>query len=290
MKIINKISSYILGASALLLVSSCDGDGGKVIDEVFSSTTRGAVLRTLESHGVYDRFDTSSVFGFTFEEQDYEGGALLEKVDLYISFEDNTEGNGDSTVDEILIQTYLPEDFTEGDFGLPVASYESTLANALNLLGLEEGDFDGGDAIQYRLVLTLTDGRTFSNEDSTGTITGSFFNAPFFYGPVIKCIPPAPVPGEYKIDLVDSYGDGWNGASIDIVIDGEASSFTLDDGSSGTATFIVPDGTTEFTLEFVSGSYDSEVTYEITAPTGETAIADGPTPAVGPITLNICNG
>ena len=290
MKIISKISSYIIGASALLLVSSCDDDGGKVIDEVFSSTTRGAVLRTLESHGVYDRFDTSSVFGFTFEEQDYEGGALMEKVDLYISFEDNTEDNGDSTVDEILIQTYTPEDFTEGDFGLPVASYESTLANALSLLGLEEGDFDGGDAIQYRLVLTLTDGRTFSNDDSTGTITGSFFNAPFFCGPVIKCIPPAPVPGEYTIDLVDSYGDGWNGASIDIVIDGVESSFTLDDGSSGTETFTVPDGTTEFTLEFVSGSFDSEITYEITAPTGETAIADGPTPAVGTITLNICKG
>ena len=216
MKIISKISSYIIGASALLLVSSCDDDGGKVIDEVFSSTTRGAVLRTLESHGVYDRFDTSSVFGFTFEEQDYEGGALMEKVDLYISFEDNTEDNGDSTVDEILIQTYTPEDFTEGDFGLPVASYESTLANALSLLGLEEGDFDGGDAIQYRLVLTLTDGRTFSNDDSTGTITGSFFNAPFFYGPVIKCIPPAPVPGEYTIDLVDSYGDGWTGNILSI--------------------------------------------------------------------------
>jgi hypothetical protein len=290
MKIISKISSYILGASALLLVSSCDDDGGKVIDEVFSSTTRGAVLRTLESHGVYDRFDTSSVFGFTFEEQDYESGALMEKVDLYISFEDNTEDNGDSTVDEILIQTYTPEDFTEGEFGLPVASYESTLANALSLLGLEEGDFDGGDAIQYRLILTLTDGRTFSNDDSTGTITGSFFNAPFFYGPVIKCIPPAPVPGEYTIDLVDSYGDGWNGASIDIVIDGVESSFTLEDGSSGTETFTVPDGTTEFTIEFVSGDFDSEVTYEITAPTGETAIADGPTPAVGTITLNICKG
>ncbi|MBW8243457.1 hypothetical protein K1F50_11645 [Muricauda oceani] len=289
MKIISKISSYILGASAVLLVSSCD-DGDKVIDEVFSSTTRGAVLRTLESNGVYDRFDTSSTFGFTFEEQDYEGGDLMEKVDLYISFDDNTEENGDSTVDEILIQTFLPEDFTEGEFGLPVASYESTLANALSLLGLEEGDFDGGDAIQYRLVLTLTDGRTFSNDDSTGTITGSFFNAPFFYGPVIKCIPPAPVPGEYTIDLVDSYGDGWNGASIDIVIDGVESSFTLEEGSSGTETFTVPDGTTEFTLEFVSGDFDSEVTYEITAPTGETAIEDGPTPAVGTITLNICKG
>ncbi|WP_051638156.1 hypothetical protein [Maribacter sp. Hel_I_7] len=289
MKINNKILGAIIGVSSLL-ITSCDDDGGKVIDEVFAETTRGAVLRTIESGGVFDRFDTSTSFGFTFEEQDYEDGDLLEKVDLYISFEDNTAGNGDSTVDEILIETFLPSDFTDGEFGLPIASYETTLANALSLLGLVEGEFDGGDAIQYRLILTLTDGRTFTNDDSTGTITGSFFNAPYFYGPVIKCIPPAPVPGEYTIDLVDSYGDGWNGASIDVVIDGEASSYTIPDGSAGTLTFTVPEGATEFTLEFVSGAFDSEVTYEITAPTGETAISDGPSPAVGPITLNICNG
>ncbi|MEP2240061.1 MAG: hypothetical protein ABJI22_16960 [Maribacter sp.] len=288
MKINNKILGAIIGVSSLL-ITSCD-DGDKVIDEVFAETTRGAVLRTIESGGVFDRFDTSTTFGFTFEEQDYEDGDLLEKVDLYISFDDNTEANGDSAVDEILIETFLPADFTDGEFGLPRASYETTLANALSQLGLVEGDFDGGDAIQFRLILTLTDGRTFTNDDSTGTITGSFFNAPYFYGPVIKCIPPAPVAGEYTIDLVDSYGDGWNGASIDIVIDGEASSFTIEDGGAGTATFTVPEGTTEFTLEFVSGAFDSEVTYEIIAPTGETAIADGPSPAIGAITLNICNG
>lgn len=289
MKINNKILGALIGVTSLL-ITSCDDDGGKVIDEVFAETTRGAVLRTIESGGVFDRFDTSTTFGFTFEEQDYEDGDLLEKVDLYISFDDNTEENGDSTVSEILIETFLPADFTDGEFGLPRASYETTLANALSQLGLVEGDFDGGDAIQFRLILTLTDGRTFTNDDSTGTITGSFFNAPYFYGPVIKCIPPAPVPGEYTIEMEDSWGDGWNGASIDVVIDGESSSYTIDDGTAGTATFTVPEGTTEFTLEFVSGAFDGEVTYEITAPTGETAISDGPSPAVGTITLNICKG
>ena len=289
MKINNKILGAIIGVSSLL-ITSCDDDGGKVIDEVFAETTRGAVLRTIESGGVFDRFDTSTSFAFTFEEQDYEDGDLLEKVDLYISFDDNTEANGDSSVDEILIQTFLPADFTDGEFGLPRASYETTLANALSQLGLVEGDFDGGDAVQFRLILTLTDGRTFTNDDSTGTITGSFFNAPYFYNPVIKCIPPAPVAGEYTIDLVDSYGDGWNGASIDVVIDGVETSYTIADGGAGTETFTVPVGTTEFTLEFVSGAFDSEVTYEIIAPTGETAISDGPSPAVGAITLNICNG
>lgn len=288
MKINNKILGAILGVSTLL-ISSCD-DGDKVIDTVFDETTRGAILRTIEADGIFDRFDTSTTYGFTFEEQDYEDGDLLEKVDLYISFEDNTEANGDSTVDEILIETFLPADFTDGEFGLPRASYETTLANALSQLGLVEGDFDGGDAIQFRLILTLTDGRTFTNDDSTGTITGSFFNAPYFYAPIIKCIPPAPVAGEYTIEMEDSYGDGWNGASIDVVIDGVETSYTLDSGSAGSQTFTVPEGTAEFTLAFSSGDWDGEITYEIIAPTGELALSDGPTPAVGVQTLNICGG
>ncbi|APA64932.1 MAG: hypothetical protein ABJO28_01570 [Maribacter dokdonensis] len=288
MKINNKILGAILGVSTLL-ISSCD-DGDKVIDTVFDETTRGAVLRTIEADGIFDRFDTSTTYGFTFEEQDYEDGDLLEKVDLYISFEDNTEANGDSTVDEILIETFLPADFTDGEFGLPRASYETTLANALSQLGLVEGDFDGGDAIQFRLILTLTDGRTFTNDDSTGTITGSFFNAPYFYAPIIKCIPPAPVAGEYTIEMEDSYGDGWNGASIDVVIDGVETSYTLDSGAAGSQTFTVPEGTAEFTLAFSSGDWDGEITYEIIAPTGELALSDGPTPAVGVQTLNICGG
>ncbi|HAF76949.1 MAG TPA: hypothetical protein DCG42_06460 [Maribacter sp.] len=288
MKINNKILGAILGVSTLL-ISSCD-DGDKVIDTVFDETTRGAILRTIEADGIFDRFDTSTTYGFTFEEQDYEDGDLLEKVDLYISFEDNTEANGDSTVDEILIETFLPADFTDGEFGLPRASYETTLANALSQLGLVEGDFDGGDAIQFRLILTLTDGRTFTNDDSTGTITGSFFNAPYFYAPIIKCIPPAPVAGEYTIEMEDSYGDGWNGASIDVVIDGVETSYTLDSGAAGSQTFTVPEGTAEFTLAFSSGDWDGEITYEIIAPTGELALSDGPTPAVGVQTLNICGG
>lgn len=282
-----KFKIFALTGLMAFAVTSCD-DGDKIIDEITSTVTRGAILRTIETNGVFDRFNTSSTFDFTFEEQDTEGGDLLEKVDLYIGFEDNTEDNGTIERDELLIRTYLPADFTDGEFGLPRASYATTLAEALGLLNIVEGDFDGGDVIQYRLELTLTDGRTFSNDDNTGTITGSFFSSPFFYGPVIKCIPPAPVPGEYEIEIKDSFGDGWDGAKLVVTIDGDVTEYTLDDGSSIKYTFTVPDGTTEFIIEYVSGSFEDEHTYEIIAPTDEVAIADGPSPATGVVTLNIC--
>lgn len=283
-----KILTIALPLGALML-SSCD-DGDKIIDEITDTTTRGAVLRTIETNGVLDRFDTSTTFDFTFEEQDPEGGDLLETVDLFLGFDDNTEGNGTTERDELLLRTYMPGDFTDGPFGLPRASYSTTLADALTALDIEEGEFDGGDAIEFRLVLNLTDGRSFTNSDNTGTITGAFFSAPFFYGPIIACIPPEPIPGEYELDMVDSFGDGWNGAAISVNIDGTVTEYTVteDEATSASDTFTVPPGTTTFTLDFISGDFDSEVTFEITAPTGELAIEAGPSPAPGPITLNIC--
>lgn len=273
-----------------LLLGACD-DGDKVIDEIFDTTTRGAILRTVELTGSdYDRFDTSTVFGFEVEAQDVENGKLLEKMDIYVNFTDKTSANGTDEPAEAFIKSVPASEFSDGPYGLPRTSFESTFADALSALGLVEGDFDGGDVIFFRLELTLTDGRVFTNTGNTGTLSGSFLASPFQYNRTIKCIPPSPVAGQYSIVLNDSYGDGWNGAAINVTIDGTTTPITLADGSTSTETFTVPDGTTEFIMEFVSGDWDSEVDYEVTAPTGENAISDGPSPTTGVLVLNICNG
>ena len=79
----------------------------------------------------------------------------------------------------------------------------------------------------------------------------------------------------YSIDMYDSYGDGWNSASITVWEDGaEVDSFTLDyfDGSEGSDTYCGTDSSSiEFT--FNSGSYDYEIDFEITDPDGATIAA-----------------
>lgn len=284
------IKNIALVALTSICITSCD-DGDKIIDEILATTERGAVLRTIETFGTdFDRFDTSSPFGVTFEEQDVENGALLQTVEIFVNFVDNTAGNGETAPAEVSVATFSASDFTEGPFGLPRATYETTFADALAALGVVEGQFDGGDFIVFRLRLDLTDGNSYSSDTNTNTLTGSFFASPFEYQKTIKCIPPAPVSGNYTLDLADSFGDGWDGAKLTATIDGVVSEYTFTSGSEASFVVNVPDGTTEFFFTYISGSFEGEHSYVITAPTGETAIEDGPGPATGEVVLNICNG
>ena len=79
--------------------------------------------------------------------------------------------------------------------------------------------------------------------------------------------PPPPPPGscDYTISLYDSYGDGWNGCSIDVLVDGivRLNDKTLTSGY-GPATFTFPTNTgAVITTVFTAGSYPSEPYYYI---------------------------
>jgi hypothetical protein len=85
----------------------------------------------------------------------------------------------------------------------------------------------------------------------------------------------------FTLECNDSYGDGWNGASIAVTSEGVTTSYSTD-GSSTTFDIAVTDGA-DYSFEFFSGDWDSEITYTLTTPDG-TVFSDGPSPAVGVIT------
>ena len=64
--------------------------------------------------------------------------------------------------------------------------------------------------------------------------------------------------------MFDSYGDGWNGNSVSILIDGEViiSDLTFDDGYSESVTFEATQGDL-IELVWSSGSWEEEVSFEI---------------------------
>ena len=75
--------------------------------------------------------------------------------------------------------------------------------------------------------------------------------------------------------LYDSYGDGWNGASISVInlsSNAEITTLTLSSGSSTSGSFSVPAGAI-IIFQWNSGSWDGETSYTITA-NGQT-ILDG---------------
>ena len=267
-KQLNKIVLLLL---SVILISSCESDD-KAIDQVFDGVSYGAVLRKLEiTSGSYNLSDLNSAFSIIVEEQDEEYGALLSEVDVYVS------GGQSST--EALQQTVPASAFTIGDKGLPVTEISVTLGEALTALGLGS-NYGVGDVFTIRLSLKLTDGREFSSSSASGSLQGSYFASPFLYNSAILC---TPKPGDYVVDMQDSYGDGWQGDGIKVTFDGGPRSGEvvyidmLSSYSGGpaccswtdsTETLTVPEGTEGFAWEYTGDSYPGEVSFQIYAPDG----------------------
>ncbi len=281
-------------ASALVLLASC-AEADKPIDGIFSGVERGAVLRTvdiLESEILFD-VATSTLAGGNFtvilEAQDEEGGALLSEVEVYFGFRDNTdEAGADNDRDEILVETIPASAFAPGPFDLPRYQYTTTADAIQSAISLPGDEIFGGDQFTVRFEMVLTDGRRYSFANNTGTLTGAFFNARFLHTADIVCAPSVPTAGTWTVNTTDTFGDGWNGASLDVSIDGGPvnSIANVDDGtrpfgsSTQEFTFEVPTGAQTISIVFVSGDFDEEILYTITSANGN-VVAEGEEPNTG---------
>jgi len=97
-------------------------------------------------------------------------------------------------------------------------------------------------------------------------------------------------PCDWTLNMQDSYGDGWNGASVSISFEGTLLGDYSIAGASGSATIAVPDGG-DISVVFNTGAWDSEITYQLLDPSGTEVFADGPNPLIGEAftATNSCN-
>jgi len=283
-------------------MTSCS-KSDQVIDEITSNEQRGAVLRQLAviANSVALNSETGLLedgeqFAVDLEYQDHEDGLLLSEMKVFLSFTDNTDDDVDNSKGEILIKTVPASDFTAGDRGLPQYSYSIQASEMLTELGMTDSDLGvGGDQFGVRFEVALTDGRSFSVADNSGTITGSYFSSPFLNNVTVVCAPTMPTSGDWTFVTSDSYGDGWNGASLAVSLDGGAATNLLNDGSTGTddqvITFEVPSGTNTISIKYVSGDWDSEVAFTITSANGNDVVTVGTgEPIAGVELLDYCKG
>ncbi|MBT8272059.1 MAG: hypothetical protein KJO25_08450 [Bacteroidia bacterium] len=185
----NIFRTYLVLALIGLVIYSCT-ESDNTIDGLFDDITNGAVLRTINESGNDFVVGVGSVFTLEVEEQDNQEGALLESVDVYVRFNDNTVLSANSAsgagTDEsfpadgdVLLRNVPASEFSPGPFGLPRTTI--TISEADLAAALPTGEFDSLDTVEVRLSLNLTDGRVFSNFNAGGIITGGFFNSPFLY-------------------------------------------------------------------------------------------------------------
>ncbi|MCC6701266.1 MAG: PKD domain-containing protein [Fluviicola sp.] len=82
-------------------------------------------------------------------------------------------------------------------------------------------------------------------------------------------------PCTYSFNLDDSFGDGWNGNSLLVTVNGVLTTYTIPTGTTGNYTLAIPHGAS-VTVQFDGiGSFLSECSYEVLDPNGNVVLADG---------------
>lgn len=308
------LRNYIkaLSAASLLLIAACE-ESDQIVDQITDNVERGAALRTIEvlsdelPIGVSD-----GSFGVVLEVQARDNGRAVTAVDVFVSFNDATPDDAPGNTEENLLTTINAADFVGGPAGYPQLTFNATLGELLAATGIAASDIDGSDQFRIRFELILESGRRLSFAQNTSTLTGGFFSSPFLYSATIVCPPKAPTPGVWTINMTDSYGDGWQtstgggGAGITVTLNdgtvlevglcspyGSAAGTFLggtdcvpNDGSSGTGTITIPEGT-ESADWFFPGDFYGEIGFEIITPNGNVVGGYSGVEA-GPITIDFC--
>ena len=182
----NIFKTYLVLSLVGLAIFSCT-ESDNIIDGVLDDFTNGAVLRGDNDTAILSMIldIEPAQFFLDIEEQDNQDGALLESVDVYVTFNDNSDIAGDSSpanTDEVFAFNIPASEFSPDEFGLPATSITIPLSQFLSLVGLtDDSQIYVNDTFLVRLALNLTDGRVFSDYNAGGIITGGFFNSPFLY-------------------------------------------------------------------------------------------------------------
>ena len=82
--------------------------------------------------------------------------------------------------------------------------------------------------------------------------------------------------GTFTLELYDSWGDGWNGASLDVIINGNPfQNITLANGSGPEIFTFATDSNDIIDLIYNTGNFDDENTYNLTDNSGNLIVSQG---------------
>lgn len=292
MKIINKTFASFMVVAGLL---SCE-DEDKTPYLHAPELQQGAYFRNIENGGLFNKND-----GFVVSDYSITGEVVSRDVsevaslEFSVSFQDNStdddpETEDDFSVPPVLLETVNVSSLTSNANGFPEQTFEVTAEDAFAALNLDITDIEGGDLVIFSISIKMTDGTVFTSSNTGDSVRGElFFRSPLDYASTIVCLD-APTPGDWVLDMQDLYGDGWNGGTITVNMDGEITTYSVssDSGSAQTETITVPEGTYVFTWTYTSGDWEEENLYTLTDPNDNVVLDEGPNPTVGEL-LNQCD-
>jgi hypothetical protein len=153
--------------------------------------------------------------------------------------------------------------------GTSLGSFSNTSAAAPNEAQSATFSVNEGDVITSAWTSGSYDGETaYTITDSDENVFASVEYGNDMTEFTVTCPPPPSC--LYSLVMTDSYGDGWNGASMNVLVDGivvlEGATFSA--GFSSSVSFEVSVGSIVTTSWVADGSYPSETSYSIYDATG----------------------
>ncbi|MEP2935439.1 MAG: hypothetical protein ABJM06_06965 [Gilvibacter sp.] len=175
---------HYVGLLSMVLLLACSSDD-KVVQVVDDGVLGGAFIRTLSfTNSDLVLNDAASTFSVDLEVQDEQEGALFESISVLARFKDNNPEDGDQSGSEVLVKTLESDAFGTSANNLPITTLTLTYAELVAATNVLVESIQCKDQFLVRLVLHLTDGRTFSvNDSSSSAVIGfdTIFSSPFCY-------------------------------------------------------------------------------------------------------------
>jgi hypothetical protein len=163
---------YLFVLLAGLLFVACSGDP-ELRFQSYEEGEKGAFARNLGYSG-------------TFLLQDVPGSAINGEVEFYselkgadvatytwtVEFRANGGGNGGVNIPAVAFKTFTSAEFVPSNSvpSLPSLKYTLGMQEALDALGLDVSDITGGDQFRMDATVTLTDGRSWGQENTGGNL------------------------------------------------------------------------------------------------------------------------
>jgi len=195
------LHTYAICLWTLVFIISCSNDD-KVALTNADDREIGAYVRTTETvNSDFSIHDSAAIFRVELEVHDEQNGALLDAIDVYLTY----KKTGASPSDEVLLKTLPSDVFVIGQFGKPVSSLTVSFEEALNAFNLTMADMSCKDQFEVRINQKLTDGRSFTTGQSSSKILAAddFWSSPFCYTiNVIDPIPEDQFTGMYQLESV----------------------------------------------------------------------------------------
>jgi hypothetical protein len=226
---------------SIALISSCKDDSLSPVPFKQVTTTYGGYVKELEiSSATYHIEDlANSSFKITVEVYDGKHGDNFESLDIYATLEDNSPKNGTVEPAEAKVMSFPASQFTiDATSGYPTLELSIPATTAIAALGLTEAQVGGADVFNFRQVLNMKDGNSYTTTNTgLDILAGPFYKSPFTNGCSVVC--PSTIEGTYNVvsngvDQIDGSAHSNITATVTLTHTSPGStSYDVDDMSAG---------------------------------------------------------